>query len=207
LERAMPPGRKTAHDRRAEIVETTLRLLTFTPVEKLSTARIAETVGISQAAIFRHFPTKDALWGAVLEAVETRAIDAWDAATADEARPLARLRAILRAQLSLIAAVPAIPVLIFSAGRITAETAIRPVHQRIMQGLRKRLLAELRAAATEVAAGPSPEDAVDLFLGLVQGTVLRWRLCDGSFDLVAEGMRLVEIQIRLISGARTEATA
>lgn len=200
----MPGKRKPAEDRRAEIVETTLRLLTVTPVERLSTARIAEEVGVTQAAIFRHFRTKDALWGAVLEAVEARALRAWDDAAADQAAPLARLRAILRAQLSLIAAIPAIPVLIFNSGRIDAETAIRPVHLRVMKGLRNRVLEQLRAAETagDIAA-PPPEDGVDLFLGLIQGTVLRWRLSDGGFDLVAEGMRLVEIQIGLMTRTKT----
>lgn len=198
----MPGRRKSAEDRRAEIVETTLGLLTVTPVEKLSTARIAEEVGITQAAIFRHFPTKDALWGAVLEAVERRAVRAWDGAVGDADTPLNRLRAVLKAQLSLIAAVPAIPVLIFSAGRVSGEKAMRPVHLRVMQGLRQRLQVQLRdAAETGGIVAPSPEDAVDLFMGLLQGTVLRWRLSDGGFDLVAEGTRLIDIQIGLMTGA------
>ncbi|MRU14699.1 hypothetical protein FDP25_04560 [Roseovarius sp. A21] len=94
---------------------------------------------------------------------------------------------------------PAIPVLIFNQGRATAETAMRPIHLRVMQGLRARIMAQL-TAATEAGdlANLAPEDAVDLFLGLVQGTVLRWRLSDCAFDLVAEGLRLVDIQIALM---------
>jgi AcrR family transcriptional regulator len=195
----MSERRKSSGDRKAEIVDTTLRLLTVTPVEALSTARIAENVGITQAAIFRHFRTKDDLWAAVLEVVEARAVSAWDAAEDGQHMPIARLRAILRAQLSLIAEVPAIPVLIFNQGRATAETAIRPIHMRVMRGLRARIMVQL-TAATEAGdlAKLAPEDAVDLFLGLVQGTVLRWRLSDCAFDLVAEGLRLVDIQIALM---------
>lgn len=201
----MSERRKSSGDRKAEIVETTLRLLTVTPVEKLSTARIADDVGITQAAIFRHFQTKDDLWAAVLEAVEDRAVRAWRAAEEGQQAPLARLRAILRAQLSLIAEVPAIPVLIFNQGRASAETATRPIHQRVMQGLRARILAQLTAASEAGdLATLAPEDAVDLFLGLVQGTVLRWRLSDCAFDLVAEGMRLVDIQIALMFGRGPE---
>ncbi|MRU14700.1 helix-turn-helix transcriptional regulator [Roseovarius sp. A21] len=99
----MSDRRKSSGDRKAEIVEATLRLLTVTPVEALSTARIADDIGITQAAIFRHFRTKDALWAAVLEAVEARAVSAWDAAEEGQTTPLARLRAVLRAQLGLIA--------------------------------------------------------------------------------------------------------
>lgn len=198
----MSDHRKSARDRKAEIVDTTLRLLAETPVEKLSTSQIAEAIGVTQAAIFRHFPTKDALWGAVLETVEARAIAAWDAAASSETDPLARLRAVLQAQLSLIAEYPAIPVLIFSAGRIAAEAAIRPVHLRVLQGLRARILDQLRAAtaAGEVLA-PRPEDGCDLLLGLLQGTVFRWRMSDCGFDLAAEGMRLVDAQIGLMTGA------
>ena len=202
----MSERRKSSGDRKAEIVDTTLRLLTVTPVEALSTARIAADVGITQAGIFRHFRTKDDLWAAVLEVVEARAVSAWDAAEAGEHRPLARLRAVLQAQLGLIAEVPAIPVLIFNQGRATAETAMRPIHLRVMQGLRGRIMAQLHAAedAGEIA-GLAPEDAVDLFLGLVQGTVLRWRLSDCAFDLVAEGLWLVDIQIALICARGPEA--
>lgn len=192
--------RKPAENRRAEIVDATLRLLTTTPVESLSTARIAAEVGLTQAAIFRHFPTKNALWTAVMETVEARATRAWDGAETAAQDPVARLRALLRAQLSLIAATPAVPVLIFSAGRIAAEDAIRPVHLRIMGELRARILSQLHAASDRLAA-PTPEDGCDLFLGLVQGTVLRWRLRDGGFDLVAEGTRLIDIQIGLMTGA------
>lgn len=197
----MSGTRKPAEDRKTEIVDTTLRLLAKTPIEKLSTSHIAREIGITQAAIFRHFPTKAALWGAVLETVEARAIAAWDTATGDTPEPMARLRATMRAQLSLIAECPAIPVLIFSAGRITAEMAIHPIHLRIVQGLRMRILDTLRAAASREISTPSPEDGSDLFLGLLQGIVFRWRLTDGGFDLVAEGMRLVDIQIALMTGS------
>lgn len=197
----MSEHRKCAQDRKAEIAETTLRLLTTIPVETLSTSRIAKEIGITQAAIFRHFPTKDALWLAVLETVEARATARWDQALATQKPPLARLRALLQAQLLLIAETPAIPVLIFNAGRITAETTIRPVHLRVLAGLRKRVVEQLHAAAAaHQIAGPSPEDSSDLFLGLLQGTVFRWRMSECRFDLVTEGMRLVDIQIGLITG-------
>lgn len=199
----MSEHRKRATDRKAEIAETTLRLLTAIPVETLSTSRIAKEIGITQAAIFRHFPTKDALWLAVLETIEARAIARWDHALETEKTPLTRLRTLLQAQLSLIAETPAIPVLIFNAGRITAEATIRPVHLRVLDGLRQRVVTQLHAAkAAQQIAGPPPEDSSDLFLGLLQGTVFRWRMSEFRFDLVTEGMRLVDVQISLIAGNR-----
>lgn len=193
--------RKPAEERQAEIVETALRLLTHTPVEKLSTGVVAKEVGITQAAIFRHFPTKDALWQAVLEDIERRAVNLWNDAIAKGTSPLERLAELIAAQLGLIAAYPAIPTLIFNAGQISAEDTLRPIHRRVMSGLRYRLLVEIREAAQtgQIPPAPSAEDCADLFLGLVQGTVLRWKLSDRSFDLTQEGRRIATIQIGLLT--------
>jgi AcrR family transcriptional regulator len=59
------PNRKTAEDRKAELVEVTLRLADKVGPDRLSTETIATAVGVTQAAIFRHFPKKQDLWEAV----------------------------------------------------------------------------------------------------------------------------------------------
>ena len=59
------PNRKTAEDRKAELVEVTLRLADKVGPDRLSTEAIAAAVGVTQAAIFRHFPKKQDLWEAV----------------------------------------------------------------------------------------------------------------------------------------------
>ncbi|MCW8842357.1 MAG: TetR/AcrR family transcriptional regulator [Rhodobacteraceae bacterium] len=197
----MSRQRMPAEDRKCEIVETVLLLLASLPIEDLTTERIASEVGISQAAIFRHFPTKNALWLAVITSIEARAEAAWaNALSADDA-PLDRIRNLIHAQLALIAATPAIPKLIFTVGRLTRESDIHEVHVRIMTRLRTMLLQE--AIRLSIAAAPNTpirrQDIADLFLGLVQGLVLRWQMTGRGFDLCKEGTRLVETQITLLT--------
>ena len=113
----MPGHRKSAADRKREIVDTTLHLLANLPVETLTTERIAKEVRGLASSDFPSFP--------------------------DQERPLARgsgdcrgpcgkgvgnrpsngrlshwtgCRAVLEAQLGLIAVTPAVPKLIFGAG-------------------------------------------------------------------------------------------
>ena len=57
--------RKSAQERKAEILATALRLADELGPDRLTTAAIAEAVGLTQPGIFRHFPTKQALWQAV----------------------------------------------------------------------------------------------------------------------------------------------
>ena len=62
----------------------------------------ARAVGLSQPAIFRHFPTKGALWLGVAEAIAARLSGDWAAAEARAVAPEERLRALIGAQLTAI---------------------------------------------------------------------------------------------------------
>ncbi|MCV2881879.1 TetR/AcrR family transcriptional regulator [Actibacterium sp. XHP0104] len=197
----MTRTRKTAEERQQQIVQAVLDLLPTTPVESLSTTVIARQVGLTQAAIFRHYPTKNAIWAAVLNEIRKRARGSWDEALAGATTPLDRIRAVLAAQLTLITEFPAIPTLLFTSGRVEAEKDIRPVHLAVMRDLRVLLVAELGAVRAEgqVSQPASDQDCADLLMGLIQGTVLRWTLTGHGFDLVAEGRRLIDIQLSLFA--------
>lgn len=57
--------RKSAKERKVEIVEATLRLAAEIGPDRMTTEALAKEVGISQPSIFRHFPTKGHIWEAV----------------------------------------------------------------------------------------------------------------------------------------------
>lgn len=205
----MTQTRKPAPQRRAELIDAVLVLLQDHPPGSLTTATIAAHVGLSQAALFRHFPTKATLWSAVMSEVETRAHAGWQAVEARAGTPIEGVRGLLDAQLTLIAATPAIPLLIFAPGRLAAESLTRPIHSRVMAAFRGRLANRIEAAvaAGEIDRGIRVDDAALLLIGLVQGIVLRWTLSDQAFDLRAEGNRLAALQLRLMGAPVERQTA
>ncbi|MFX0540998.1 TetR/AcrR family transcriptional regulator [Roseovarius sp. S4756] len=195
----MSATRKSAAERRREIVEATLRLLAEVGEGRLSTQAIADQVGITQAGLFRHFPTKNDLWIAVLTEIERRARRSWIRASRECDPAVLRLRKILLSQLRLIENYPAIPILLFSQGRLAAEDAVHPIHMRIMTALRLRILEELTMAveASEQRAQIDTLDLESLLMGTLQDCVLRWSLMGRKYDLIAEGDRLIRLQLRL----------
>ena len=48
-------------DLRAALIETGMRLIEFSDADQLSLRQVAREVGVSAAAVYRHFPDKDAL--------------------------------------------------------------------------------------------------------------------------------------------------
>src|SRR6187455_3079115 len=63
-----PAARRLSSDeRRVEIVQAVLGLAGERGPDAITTQAIAERIGVTQGALFRHFPDKDAMWVAVFE--------------------------------------------------------------------------------------------------------------------------------------------
>jgi len=55
-----------AHERRLHAVQALLELARDQAPDQISTAAIAERMGVSHAALFRHLPNRDAVWAATV---------------------------------------------------------------------------------------------------------------------------------------------
>jgi AcrR family transcriptional regulator len=64
---ATVPVRYTAADRRQQILDVALRLFARKGFEGTTTRQVAAGAGVNEALIFRHFPSKEELYWAVIE--------------------------------------------------------------------------------------------------------------------------------------------
>lgn len=65
-------GRMTGDARREQILETAVRLFSQNGFSGTTTRQIARAAGVSEAMVFRHFATKDELYGAILDSKSCR---------------------------------------------------------------------------------------------------------------------------------------
>lgn len=63
-------GIKQRGERRQQILETLARMLEDSPGSRITTAKLAENVGVSEAALYRHFPSKTKMFEALIEFIE-----------------------------------------------------------------------------------------------------------------------------------------
>ncbi|WP_233128111.1 TetR/AcrR family transcriptional regulator [Brevirhabdus pacifica] len=177
-----------------------LRLADEIGPDRLSTTDVARAIGLSQPAIFRHFPTKGALWLAVAEDIANRLQGSWAAAEAGAAGPDARLRALIGAQLSAISETPALPSILFSRELQVDNPALRDVFRALLGALQVRLVAVIRdlQAAGDLHSDVSPDDIAILLTSLVQGVAIRWTLGARGFAVVPEGLRLFDVQMEVL---------
>ena len=65
----MPAVKKT--NRRAQILQALAGMLETSPGQRITTAKLAEKVGVSEAALYRHFPSKARMYEGLIEFIES----------------------------------------------------------------------------------------------------------------------------------------
>ncbi|MBE0501695.1 MAG: TetR/AcrR family transcriptional regulator [Desulfuromonadales bacterium] len=164
-----------AEERRAVTVEAVVALAAEQNPSDITTAAIAKRMGLTQGALFRHFPNKDAILLAVMEWVADRLLARVDKALQTATSPLAALEAMFMAHVDFVLEHPGVPRMLFGELQRAEETAPKRMVQTLIHRYGERLqrLLEEGKRAGELDADLDIEAAVILFIGTIQGLVMQ----------------------------------
>ncbi len=164
-----------AEERRAVTVETVIELAAEQNPSVITTAAIAKRMGLTQGALFRHFPNKDAILKAVMEWVAERLLSRVDKAVEGVSSPLAALEAMFMAHVAFVSEHPGIPRLLFGELQRAEVSPAKRMAQTLIQRYGERLhkLIEEGKAQGELDAALNVEAAAGLFIGTIQGLVMQ----------------------------------
>jgi AcrR family transcriptional regulator len=164
-----------AEERREVTVETVIDLAAEQNPADITTGAIAKRMGVTQGALFRHFPSKDAILHAVMEWVSERLLSRIDKAIGTAASPLAALEAAFMAHIDFISDHPGVPRMLFGELQRAEQTMAKRMAQTLIQRYGERLgrvVAEGKERG-ELAATLDDKAAVTLFIGTIQGLVMQ----------------------------------
>ena len=169
------PNHLPADERRTATVEAVVELAAEQNPSEITTTAIAERMGLTQGALFRHFSSKDAILQAVMTWIGERLLGRLDQAATGVASPLAALQAIYTAHIDFVAEHPGVPRVIFGELQRPAETLPKRMVQTLVHsyGQRIRRLLEAGKVQGELAADLEVDAAAVLFLGTIQGLVMQ----------------------------------
>lgn len=193
--------RKSAEERKNEIMASALRLADELGPDSLSVEAIARDVGLTQPGVFRHFPTKQAIWEAVTDTITDRMIDGWNTVYSRGGQPVEQLRELILTQFRLIHTTPAIPAILFSRELHAKNNRLRETVFNLLAQFHQAIASQVTKAqdAGTFRRDFNVNDVSFLLIGLVQGLAVRWSLSGRSFVLIDEGARLLDIQIQLFT--------
>ncbi len=199
-EQSASKRRLSAEERQEEIVRVALDLAAHRGVDTVTTQDMAEAMGLTQGAIFRHFPTKDDIWVAVIGWVRGQLMARLEKAAAQGGDPIDSLERMFHAHIGFIAKHPAIPRLIFSDELRNKNPRLKQLVQEIIIGYEQRIAALLRAAKEQGLARNDldEESAATLYIGMIQGLVLQASIFSGKRELTALSKKVFPVYLNAV---------
>jgi len=204
---AAPASRSTRHpsaERRREVVAAVVELARDCSPEGITTQAIADRVGLTHGALFRHFPDKRAMWTAVFDWVEERLGAVVDEAFARGGEPIEVLERVFLAHVRFVSRHPGVPRILFHELQRPADSDFHDRVRRTVRGYSKRLgllLADAKRAG-QLPASLDEEAAAVLFIGTVQGLAVQSTLFRAGAGMEAVARRLFPLLLDGFRGVR-----
>ena len=194
-----------AEERRAATVEAVVELAAEQNQSDITTTAIAQRMGLTQGALFRHFPTKDAILESVMDWVAERLLARVDKAAASAASPMAALEAVFMAHIDFVAEHPGVPRMLFGELQRPGDTLPKKMVQALIRRYGERLQHLLEAGKTqgELHAQLDIEAASVSFIGSIQGLVMQSLLAGDVTRMRRDAVGVFAIYLRGIGHVRS----
>lgn len=190
--------RLPADERRAATVQAVLELAAEQNPDEITTTDMAGRMRMTQGALFRHFPTKDAIWEAVMEWVSERILARVDEAGRSAGTSLEALEAVFMAHMDFVTEHAGVPRILFGELQRRGDTRAKRMVRKLLAQYGKRLQAiiEQGKARGEVAPDVDTAAASALFIGTIQGLVMQSLLTGKSGGMRARAAEVFAIYQR-----------
>ncbi|MDH5178231.1 MAG: nucleoid occlusion factor SlmA [Gammaproteobacteria bacterium] len=163
----------TKPSRSQQILEALARQLEETPGERITTAGLAKAVGVSEAALYRHFPSKARMFEGLIDFIEDTIFGLTNRILHDEPAALARCDKILVLVLGFAERNPGISRLM-TGDVLTGETErLRTRIGQFYERLETQLKQVLREGELngEVQCGDRVGAVANLLLSVIEGRI------------------------------------
>ena len=164
-----------AEKRRSVTVDAVVQLASEKNPADITTADIAEKMNLTQGALFRHFPTKDALWQSVMEWLAGQLLGRIDKVIDTAESALEALECMFMAHIDFVAHHPGVPRMVFaelqrpdtSSAKKIVETMLLRYSERLEKLLKKGI------AQGTISLDLDVPSASVMFIGTIQGLVMQ----------------------------------
>lgn len=169
----------TPTPRQEEIIDRTIELVRVGGLGGLTTRKIAERVGFTEAALFRHFPTKQALLLALMDRLEDLLVEPIARIAADDAvGTTERLERMIRHHTGVVRQFNSLPIILLAEASVSGDETLVDRMRGIFERYLSLLEEVVRAgqACGQIVSAVQPDCIAMLLLGAPAGLAIRHRL-------------------------------
>ena len=174
-------SRKKSSDRKLEILRTLVRMMTESENKHITTKSLAAAIGISEAALYRHFPSKAKMYEEIIGFAENYVMTAVNNISSSEYSGLEQAKKLFLALVDIKAKEPGL-VFLFCDSLTSEDPRLQGELNRFygqLQAVFKQSL-RLAVAQEEVPEGYDVLTRANMLVALILGHWLRFAKRDAS---------------------------
>ncbi|MCH6232891.1 TetR/AcrR family transcriptional regulator [Cognataquiflexum rubidum] len=191
---------KEISERQKEIIEAAGKLLSNSGVSGLTTKKLAQEMGFSEAAIYRHFENKEAIIVGLLEFLNADMDQRLAAAIKENNTPESKFKAIFKSQFDFFSENPHFVVAVFSDGLLEASEKINQAILHLMQTKISYLMPVILDGQQKgiFTQSITSEELVHIIIGSFRLQMFKWKIANFQFDLRRNGQNIIESLLTII---------
>lgn len=178
--------------RQIEIINAATELINQGGIQQLTTKALAEKMGFSEPAIYRHFKNKTDILSSVLNYFGLGLKSKMSELIQSQNKGKDKLKQIIDFQFEHFSNHPAIVMVIFAETSFQYEEKLSSAVHNILIHKKERVETIIKQGQKDgsIRADVSAKQTSSIFMGSMRFTILQWRLNNYSYDLKKEGSML-----------------
>ncbi len=178
--------------RQSEILQESIKLIADKGIQGLTIKNLANSIGVTEPAIYRHFKNKQSILIGILSLFKNNKEDFFKYFQIDETNPLEQLKTLFEIRFKFFSNNRAIASVIFSEELFRNDPLLSKTVYEIMKENQKILLPIIKAGQKVgvIKKDVTADQIAFIIIGTIRLIVTKWRLSNYSFNLEKEGMSL-----------------
>ncbi|HQS25369.1 MAG TPA: TetR/AcrR family transcriptional regulator [Sediminibacterium sp.] len=188
-------------DRQIEIMEAATNRISKFGIQNLTIKTLAEDIGLSEPALYRHFKSKNEILLSLLEYFKTEMKNRIQSISfkSNETEGV-KLRAIFNSQLQTFTDKPAIVSVIFAESIFHFDDSLSYKVSEIMEMMQEFVKANIDAGQKNETYNKliGSSTLTTIIIGAMRMTVLKWKLSKHKSNLVKDGKTVLEGVLKMV---------
>ena len=192
--------KKQTTKRQFEIIQAAGKILINAGVSGLTTKKLAQEMGFSESALYRHFKSKHDIIAAMLDYLAENMQNRFDEVVSENHSPSENFRAVFNNQFEFFNDNPFFVIAILSDGLIQESPTINKSIESLIAIKSQKLVSIIKQGQAQKAFTDAitAEQTVHIVMGSFRLLMLKWRMADFKFNLLKQGHNAVETMLKLL---------
>lgn len=190
-------------ERQLQIISKAIELIAEKSIQELTIKNLAQKLGVTDGAIYRHFASKTDILLGILRVFQKRAKDNMEKTCTSDLPAIAKIEYLFSNTFRYFTEFPSVASVVFSESIFQNDSMLSQEVHKLLNMQEKALSCAIQKGQEngEVCKLIPEKELIRIIIGSMRYIVTKWRLTNYSFNLIEEGNLMLASLNKLLTPA------